>query len=281
MVHPRRAVALLGTATITLALPAVACLLVTWALDGPGPTAVTPAVLDIALARVAALAAGAVLAWWSLAVLTCLVSALHRPGRPTAVAHAAARTLPRPLRSLVATAIGVVIAAGTATPAFAAATASSLAAAEVAVVNPAWTSPDGGEGRVAPDTAGAPDLLDTWGGGPDADAPPPVSPGWAPPRPSQVRQAAPATLVVDQPRPATSVADEVVVRRGDTLWDICARHLPGDATDAEIAAEWPRWYQANRDVIGPDPDRIQPGQRLRPPSTTDAGATAAEAGRAG
>jgi nucleoid-associated protein YgaU len=58
---------------------------------------------------------------------------------------------------------------------------------------------------------------------------------------------------------------EVVVLRGDSLWSIAARHLGPDATTAQIAAEWPRWWSANRDVIGPDPDLIHPGQRLQPP----------------
>lgn len=57
----------------------------------------------------------------------------------------------------------------------------------------------------------------------------------------------------------------VVVRPGDTLWDIAARSLPGQPTAADIAAAWPRWYAANRAVIGPDPNVIHPGQRLHAP----------------
>jgi hypothetical protein len=60
--------------------------------------------------------------------------------------------------------------------------------------------------------------------------------------------------------------DAVVVVRGDTLWDIAARHLGAAATPAAVAAEWPRWYAANRAVIGPDPGRILPGQRLVAPA---------------
>ncbi|HEX5532435.1 MAG TPA: LysM peptidoglycan-binding domain-containing protein [Actinomycetales bacterium] len=262
MLHLRRTLGFLSTAALVLTLAGVAYLLVGWAIDGPpGAAAVTPAVLDLALARVAALTAAAVLGWWSVAVLTCLVSALHAPGGSTLVAHVAARTLPRPLRAVVAAAVGMAIAAGTTTPALATAT-DYPAAADVAVVDPAW---------MPLDDAPAPDI-----------APPqPVAPGWAPARPTEVRQAASATLVVEQSRPGTSASNELVVRRGDTLWDICARHLSGDATDAEIAAEWPRWYQANRQVIGADPDRLQPGQRLSPPSTTDAAVAADRAGRAG
>ena len=55
------------------------------------------------------------------------------------------------------------------------------------------------------------------------------------------------------------------MRRGDTLWSIAAAHLGRGATDAEVAAEWPRWYEANRAVIGDDPDDIVPGQQLQAP----------------
>jgi hypothetical protein len=44
-----------------------------------------------------------------------------------------------------------------------------------------------------------------------------------------------------------------VVAPGDTLWGIAG-------------ADWPRWYAANRAVVGPDPDLIRPGQRLVPPA---------------
>ena len=59
---------------------------------------------------------------------------------------------------------------------------------------------------------------------------------------------------------------EVTVMPGDTLWSIAAAHLGAGASDAEIAAEWPRWYAANADLIGPDPNVIRPGQVLVPPT---------------
>ncbi len=59
--------------------------------------------------------------------------------------------------------------------------------------------------------------------------------------------------------------DEITVRRGDTLWGVAERHLGPGATNAEIALEWPHWFTANRTVIGDDPDRLVPGERLRPP----------------
>lgn len=67
-----------------------------------------------------------------------------------------------------------------------------------------------------------------------------------------------------RPRPAPAA---VVVRPGDTLWGIAASGLGPDADDAAVASEWPRWYAANRHVVGDDPDLIHPGDRLRPPGS--------------
>ncbi len=66
--------------------------------------------------------------------------------------------------------------------------------------------------------------------------------------------------------PRTDEAEEVVVLRGDSLWTIAARHLGPTATHEQISVEWHRWWAANSDVIGRDPNLILPGQRLVPPS---------------
>jgi nucleoid-associated protein YgaU len=76
-----------------------------------------------------------------------------------------------------------------------------------------------------------------------------------------------ARLLAPSPRATAATHDVVTVRRGDSLWAVAARHLGPGAADAQIAREWPRWYAANRDVIGDDPDRLVPGQQLRPPTT--------------
>ena len=75
-------------------------------------------------------------------------------------------------------------------------------------------------------------------------------------------------LVSAAPRLGAALIEEVAVRRGDTLWSIAARHLDPDARADDIARAWPLWWQANRAVIGADPDLILPGQVLHPPSGT-------------
>jgi LysM domain len=57
----------------------------------------------------------------------------------------------------------------------------------------------------------------------------------------------------------------VVVRPGDTLWDLARAGLPPDTDDATVAARVGEIHRANRAVIGADPDLIRPDQRLRMP----------------
>jgi len=57
----------------------------------------------------------------------------------------------------------------------------------------------------------------------------------------------------------------VTVRPGDSLWQIARADLAPGAPEPVIAAAWPRWYDQNRSVIGPDPDLIHPGQQLSRP----------------
>lgn len=71
-----------------------------------------------------------------------------------------------------------------------------------------------------------------------------------------------------QPQAARTLTAPVTVRPGDTLWGIAARTL-SDSAPAATARAWPRWYTANRVVIGRDPDLLYPGQVLRPPLDTD------------
>jgi hypothetical protein len=78
----------------------------------------------------------------------------------------------------------------------------------------------------------------------------------------------------EAPRPARDLPPtlggtrrhEVIVAEGDSLWSVAAQHLGAGATDHDVAQEWPRWYRANRDVIGDDPGLLHPGTRLLPPA---------------
>jgi len=72
---------------------------------------------------------------------------------------------------------------------------------------------------------------------------------------------APAAVAAPLSSPTESAVE---VAPGDTLWDIAARRLGAGAS-------WPAIYALNRDVIGPDPGVIRPGQRLVLPSGSTGG----------
>lgn len=94
------------------------------------------------------------------------------------------------------------------------------------------------------------------------------APGWTAARPvavqaqgaDQVRLLSSCPRAVEEGNRAT-----VVVHRGDDLWSIVQRHLGADASAAQVAAEWPRWYAANHGVIGDDPNVLMPGWVLHAP----------------
>ncbi len=54
----------------------------------------------------------------------------------------------------------------------------------------------------------------------------------------------------------------VTVRPGDSLWSIARRDVGAGATEAAVAERWPVLWARNAGVIGPDPDLLQPGQRI-------------------
>ena len=78
-------------------------------------------------------------------------------------------------------------------------------------------------------------------------APRPAAPPAAPGQPGAVP--------VAQPAPAE---ETYTVAKGDSLSKIAKHHL-GDAN------AWHRIYEANKQVIGDNPDLIKPGQKLRIP----------------
>lgn len=106
-------------------------------------------------------------------------------------------------------------------------------------------------------------------GAPAASLLPPASAAstpWTDPAPDRPATALGVASLAGAPQPTA-----YLVRPGDTLWDIARRHLPAGASAAQVARAWPRWYAANRRVIGPDPSLIVPGQRLLVPGRRSAG----------
>jgi nucleoid-associated protein YgaU len=85
-------------------------------------------------------------------------------------------------------------------------------------------------------------------------APSPPAGGVAKPDFSNVRSGSSSTAPTI-PSPGGSPASSYVVKSGDSLSKI-ARRIYGDAK------KWPRIYEANKDLIGSNPDLIQPGQNL-------------------
>ena len=89
----------------------------------------------------------------------------------------------------------------------------------------------------------------------------PGAPAWA-----DAHRPMPPTVSADWPLPEQATRSVVVVKAGDCLWTLAADSLR-DPTSARTARTWPRWWRANRDVVGSNPNLIHPGQRLHPPAS--------------
>lgn len=109
---------------------------------------------------------------------------------------------------------------------------------------------------------------------PNAEAPrtEPMSPA-DPPTPGTTAIPATGSQTVPEgtaapaaPSDSASAPSGVTVRPGDSLWSIAARSLPDNTSAARVDAALREWYQANRDVIGDDPNLIRPGQYLTAPT---------------
>lgn len=232
--------------------------------DATGPGPLRP---DAAVAVGGLVAAWACLAWWGLAFAASVLGAL--PNRLGRLARACAeRIAPAAIRRIARYALGAALASGAtiAVPLGPASAASGpVPSADPAPVLPSLDRPTG--------FSVADPLTPTAAGPAVATGPRPVEAAQTCTRADDredatgpTRRATPAAAAhrdgVRTPR--SLPAGEVTVRTGDTLWAIAARHLPPDASVVRIAEEWPRWYRANAEVIGADPDLIRPGERLRP-----------------
>ncbi|MHA7262544.1 LysM peptidoglycan-binding domain-containing protein [Arthrobacter sp. TMN-37] len=232
----------------------------------------------------AAAAAGGlgILAWWITALALALgTEVLRRQGQEAAARRLAALT-PGSMRRLAAALLGLNLLAGTtAAPAAPPGAAGAQPASAPGLGVPGQAS----SGAAVPALAGpgrteavlavpvlavpvgavsVPAIPAAAGSTAPADEEERVSPNWKPlPLPCN------PGLLARPPRQedatAGSPAAGVVVRSGDSLWSIAAARLGPLATDTEVAGSWPRWYSRNASVIGPEPDRLTPGQILVAP----------------
>ncbi|RYP88414.1 LysM peptidoglycan-binding domain-containing protein [Nocardioides guangzhouensis] len=188
---------------------------------------------DVLLAKVAAVSLAACVLWAWMATTAVVVEAV------TGV-RVQRGGCPRVVRRAVLLACGVALVAGT-TPANATTDGPSAVAEARA---------PGGEDRSI--LAGLPM--------PDRPA--------GPARPT----VAPTPVLAARPPhdPVAPRHGEVVVRPGDTLWDIAARDLPAEAPPAAVSRHWQRIWTANRATVGADPDLLRPGTALRLPPRKDA-----------
>jgi hypothetical protein len=224
-------------------------------VTAPGPA--RPA--DGLLLCAAALSAVLTL-WLVLGLVLSVLSAF--PGALGLIARrGAGHVAPGVIRHLVVLALG----AGLAVPLVAATTPAGAAATGTAP-SASWPTPTSAPRAAGPASSTSSSVPPTPvpfpGGAPDA--------AWTPSPPDRTRVHDPEGLDLLSRTPAAGhVVDEgVVVRRGDSLWSITGRYLGPSATADEIAREWPRWHEANRQVIGDDPDLIRPGQVLHPPASS-------------
>ena len=235
----------MSTATWWFGLPLLRGLLAGRDLRGTSPAAA----LDGLTGCLAEAGAVGCLIWLWAAVVTSVLSAV--PGALGRCATTVSgRITPAVVRRTVGGMVGAAVIAGPAGPAFAA-----------QGTGPGMTASATATATVVPTVSSAAAAA-------LRDLPLPERPT-ATAVPIQTKVPAHTTgpaIATAAPRRALSPGTpEVVVHRGDTLWDIASRHLGPGASSAEIAAAWPQWWRANVEVIGDDPDLLRPGQILTAP----------------
>lgn len=228
----------------------------TWQVGSGLGTALFP-VEDIV--ELAAVSCGTVVAGWSglhaLVALACVLAG-RRGRRWAAGERAVARHAPGVVRRLARAAAGAGLGIALATPTAMALPAHDPDGAGSGVTDAAVVLELGWQPtNVSADAAGDDGAPDRATGS----------------RPAPER----STLVNRGMRTGTTREPLVVVEPGDTLWGIAADHLaappaggrsPRTAPSAgEIASAVTRWHDANREVLGTNPDLIRPGTVLHQP----------------
>ena len=204
--------------------------------------------------------------WWAMSLTVAVVAAvLEKAGRVRA-ASAAGKFAPAFMRRLALAAVGLQLVTA---PLATASTSPSLETAQS--INTEPSPPDAPASTpAAASAAWTPTAF------PATPALPPAVPSAAPPGSpvAAAPQWQPLSPVIE-PGPLTGPPlrllqpkgqwTELTVRPGDSLWSLSAARLGPFASDVDIALDWPRLYQANREVIGANPHLLRPGQILRIP----------------
>jgi hypothetical protein len=208
-----------------------------------------------------------VITWWAMSVAMAVAAALLERRGSTRAAAAAAKFSPAFMRRLALAAVGLhLITAPLASAATQSAESGTGQSAQTAV-SAAWLPAPEASLPGSTDPAAAVPATPS-----PVPAPPPVparegaglDPQWRPSSP--VVEPGPLAARRLRAQEPAAGGTEITVRAGDSLWSLSAAELGPFASDVDIAREWPRWYQANRALIGDNPDILRPGQVLRLPT---------------
>jgi nucleoid-associated protein YgaU len=221
---------------------------------------------------VAATTAGLiVITWWAMSLSMAVVAALLECRGNTNAAAAAGKFSPAFMRRLALAAVGLHLVTAPLASAASPSAAPGAGPSAQTAVSAAWIPPGvastpgstGPAGGVPGPSSGTPAPLPAPSPSPVCDRGADVDPQWKPSAPVVEPGPLAAHPLRAQEPPAGPA--EITVRAGDSLWSLSAAELGPFASDVDIALEWPRLHQANRAVIGDNPDILLPGQVLRLP----------------
>lgn len=227
--------------------------------------------LDDLMGLASAIAGLALTSWWVLALLAAFAAELAKSFGLVRFSAATAKFSPVFMRRLAVAILGLNLLAAPA----------AMAQGDNAPVDPKW-----GGNQVSTSQPSQPSTSTSMATSQPSATGSSSKPLWTPQAPTidsgplapalrRIVPAFPSPIAVRNPAEAPSppvhaapmepAHSTVVVLRGDTLWSIAARSLGGSANNFEIAQAWPRWYAANKHIIGADPNQLLPGQILSAP----------------